>query len=74
MEALMLAQILAFLNACHQPIVSNISKEPWNARDQRSLEFNYGRCGQLYPRSNPCLKAFQKVESHTYIALCGVSK
>lgn len=56
---------------CAATIVVNMSSEPLNKRDKRSMESARITCKRAY---NDCLKKFIKKEPLTYNAICGGKK
>ena len=51
-------------------MVFNTSGFPWNAEDQKSLNFNKFRCVEIWEDA-PCLKMFVKRGATHYWAICG---
>lgn len=51
-------------------MVYNTTYLPWTKEDQENLQFNRGRCVQLYADA-PCLKKFIKKGERHYWAICG---
>jgi hypothetical protein len=59
--------------ACAATLIYNLSKLPWNAHDQETLEYAEKRCAQLYADA-PCLVRFFKNSKNSYYASCGEAK
>lgn len=61
------------MTSCILTIILNLTKEPWNIDDQKSLITAKSRCVQLYDDSE-CLVKFIKTEPGVYKAICGECK
>ena len=63
--------LLLFLSTtCPETELINISKEPWDDRDDQEYVVVKKRCKVKFPNS-PCLKKFIKVRPLMYRAICG---
>lgn len=56
---------------CAAIIMINMSDEPWNDRDERSMKSAEITCHKKY---DDCLQKFIKKEPLTYNAICGGKK
>ena len=64
-----MTSLLVFFSLCAPTEIINRTNS-WTAHDKHILEFNKGRCKQIWPEL-PCLKLFYKLGERDYYGVCG---
>lgn len=62
--------ISILLLSCFPTIMTNLTQEPWNNFDMKTLDSAKIRCAQIY-KGYPCVKEFIKNKDSHYGVTCG---
>ena len=66
----MLAAAVLVSLSCAPRKITNVTKFPWNAHDEKTLAYTRNRCVQVY-KDAPCVKLFRKWGKQDYSVVCG---